>query len=194
MVEIPAINTDNKIIAGHQRLTIMKLLGRENEEIDVRVPSRMLTEEEFREYNLRSNKNLGSWDWGLLDNFTDTELFTVGFDQFDIAERHVQEKIHELGKDIDHFHFNNEPGWEEAGHDLLTQTLGYNLSSFWPAVDDANTKTGPHFLPLPLNEQSMARNQIRYSRTHPNELERIVKTYMRPDDYFIEVCSGWCSF
>ena len=58
LVEIPAINTDNKIIAGHQRIAIMHLLGRGKEEIDVRVPNRKLTKAEFEEYNLRSNKNV----------------------------------------------------------------------------------------------------------------------------------------
>ena len=61
-VEIPAIDTDNTILAGHQRLKIMQLLGRGNEEIDVRVPSRKLTEQEKDEYLLRSNKNTGEWD------------------------------------------------------------------------------------------------------------------------------------
>ena len=57
LVEIPAINTDNTIIAGHQRLKIMQLLGRGEEEIDVRVPSRKLNKEELEEYLIRSNKN-----------------------------------------------------------------------------------------------------------------------------------------
>ena len=44
LVEIPAINTDNKLIAGRQRIMTLKLLGRDEEEIDVRVPAiRMLS-------------------------------------------------------------------------------------------------------------------------------------------------------
>ena len=31
LVEIPVINLDNKVIAGHQRLMILKLLGREQQ-------------------------------------------------------------------------------------------------------------------------------------------------------------------
>lgn len=80
LVEIPAINTDNKVIAGHQRLVIMMLLGRRDEVIDVRVPNRKLTEAEFREYNLRSNKNTGEWDWDMLANNFDLDLLKeVGF-------------------------------------------------------------------------------------------------------------------
>lgn len=80
LVEIPAIDTDNKVIAGHQRLKILQLLNRGEEEIDVRIPNRKLTDEEFREYNLRSNKNLGEWNWDMLANFDEELLKLVGFE------------------------------------------------------------------------------------------------------------------
>lgn len=79
LVEIPAIDTDNKIVAGHQRLKIMQLLGRGEEEIDVRVPNRKLTKKEFEEYNIRSNKNVGSWSFDLLADLDETFLADVGF-------------------------------------------------------------------------------------------------------------------
>lgn len=66
LVEIPAIDTDNVLIAGHQRITIMMKLGRGDEEIDVRVFNRKLTDEEFKEYNIRSNANTGSWNVNIL--------------------------------------------------------------------------------------------------------------------------------
>ena len=81
LVEIPAINTDNKIIAGHQRAYLLTLEGRGEEEIDVRVPNRALTKEEFTEYNLRSNKNTGEWDFDLLAEFDESLLSNVGFDE-----------------------------------------------------------------------------------------------------------------
>jgi len=65
LVDIPAIDTDNKIISGHQRVKILNALGRRQERIDVRVPNRKLTKEEFEEYNIRANKNLGEWDFDL---------------------------------------------------------------------------------------------------------------------------------
>ena len=86
LAEIPAINTTGKILAGHQRLRIMKALGRGNEIIDVRVPDRELTGEEEREYLIRSNKNLGEFDWDTLANEFDIgELEDWGFeeDEFD---------------------------------------------------------------------------------------------------------------
>lgn len=80
LVEIPAIDLDNKIVAGHQRLRAMILLGRGDETIDVRVPSRKLTEEEFKEYLVRSNKNVGDWDFEILGNmFAPEALQEWGF-------------------------------------------------------------------------------------------------------------------
>ena len=46
LVEIPVVDTNNKVLAGHQRLKAMQLLGRGDELIDVRVPNRELTEDE----------------------------------------------------------------------------------------------------------------------------------------------------
>jgi hypothetical protein len=68
LAEIPAINTDNKIVAGHMRVATLQLLGRGDEVIDVRVPNRKLTDKEYREYLLRSNQNRGDWDWDILAN------------------------------------------------------------------------------------------------------------------------------
>ena len=85
LVEIPAINTDNGVLAGHQRLKIMQALGRGNEEIDVRVPSRTLTPKECEEYLLRSNRNTGSWDYELLKAFDTELLLEIGFDDNDLS-------------------------------------------------------------------------------------------------------------
>ena len=95
LVEIPAINVDNTIIAGHQRLAILVALGRGEEPIDVRVPSRMLTESEVKEYCIRSNKNTGEWDVDTLkENFDLQELLGWGFSQ---------DEFRELGLEIPEF-------------------------------------------------------------------------------------------
>lgn len=86
LVEVPAINTDNTIVAGHMRLKTLQLLGRGQEEIDVRVPSRSLTEEELREYNLRSNKNTGEWDYDLLANFEPELLLEIGWSKDELQK------------------------------------------------------------------------------------------------------------
>lgn len=74
------------------------------------------------------------------------------------------------------------------------EEVGYDLLSVWDVVEDANTATGKYFLPLPINPGDKSRNRVRYSRTHPDELEKVVRTYMREGDYFLEACVGWASF
>lgn len=80
LVEIPAIDIDNKIIAGHQRLKVLQLLGRGKEEIDVRIPNRKLTEEEYKSYLISSNAITGDWDPDLLKDFDLDMLLDSGFD------------------------------------------------------------------------------------------------------------------
>lgn len=79
LAEIPAVNSDNKIIAGHQRILVLMEIGRGEEDIDVRVPNRALTEEEFKEYNIRSNIQVGDWDLDILEDvFADIDLGELG--------------------------------------------------------------------------------------------------------------------
>lgn len=104
LVEIPAVDKDNKIIAGHQRIKIMLLLGRGEEEIDVRVPNRELTNEEFKEYNLRSNKNVADWDLELLSELDEDFLTDVGFSSEeldDIFEIEEDPEIFDLKKELE---------------------------------------------------------------------------------------------
>lgn len=90
LAEIPAVDIDGRIVAGHQRVATLKLLGRGAETIDVRIPNRKLTAEEFQEYNLRSNKNTGEWDFeALMGNFPEELLKTVGFDLSEFPEVEV---------------------------------------------------------------------------------------------------------
>lgn len=79
LVEIPAVDVDNRLIAGHQRVKVLLILGRSEDLIDVRIPNRKLTEEEFKEYNIRSNHTTGEWDWELLSEFDEAFLKDVGF-------------------------------------------------------------------------------------------------------------------
>lgn len=85
LVELPAIDTDNRLVAGHQRVKVLLLLDRGNEEIEVRVPNRKLTEAEFKEYNLRSNRNTGEWDFEKLKGFDLDLLLDIGFDDTDLS-------------------------------------------------------------------------------------------------------------
>ena len=79
-VELIAIDTDNTIIAGHMRVRALKKLKRQSEVIEVRVPSRKLTEKEFEKYCIKSNLNTGQFDYDMLGNlFEPIELLDYGF-------------------------------------------------------------------------------------------------------------------
>lgn len=100
LVEIPVIDTDNKVIAGHQRLMVLKLLGREKEKIEVRVPNRKLTKQEYDQYLLSSNRIHGDWDWEkLAENFGHDLLRESGFDDVDLAN--VFDDLEVEGDDFD---------------------------------------------------------------------------------------------
>lgn len=75
LAEVPAVNADNVVLAGHQRLAVLLDLGRGEELIDVRMPNRQLTKDELDEYNVVSNVGAGVWDYqSLLDNFSHLNL------------------------------------------------------------------------------------------------------------------------
>ena len=87
LAEIPAINLDGKIAAGHQRIKALHLLGRCDEEIEVRIPNRQLTEAEFKDYLIVSNKSGGSWDFdGLAENFDMDALSLAGFEDDELGD------------------------------------------------------------------------------------------------------------
>ena len=76
------INLDNTIIGGHQRKRILKMINDPNYEVDVRVPERLLTDEEVAELNVRLNKNSGNWDFDILANeFEMDDLLEWGFSE-----------------------------------------------------------------------------------------------------------------
>lgn len=78
--ELIAVNTDNTIIAGHQRHTILLEQYSAEHVIEVRVPSRPLTNEEFKRYLISSNKATGEWDYDILANSFDVDaLLDLGF-------------------------------------------------------------------------------------------------------------------
>jgi DNA modification methylase len=86
LCELPAISTDGKIVAGHQRIKALQLLGRGDAEIEVRVPNRPLSKAEFEDYLLTSNRSGGTFDWDLLaENFDMDTLLTAGFDDIDFS-------------------------------------------------------------------------------------------------------------
>ena len=86
LVEIPAVDFDGTILAGHQRIKALQLLGRGTELIDVRVPNRKLTKEESDQYLIVSNKLGGDWDFELLKDFDFEMLVDSGFEKLELTE------------------------------------------------------------------------------------------------------------
>lgn len=85
LVEIPVINVDNTLIAGHQRVKVLSELKGLDYEIEVRVPETKLSEKDFKEYLLRSNRNKAEWDWNMLESDFDVELLLdSGFESFEV--------------------------------------------------------------------------------------------------------------
>lgn len=86
LVEIPAIDIGDKIIAGHQRIKALQLLGRGEEEIEVRIPNRKLTQEEYDKYLITSNAVGGDWDFEKLKAFDMDFLLNIGFESEDLVK------------------------------------------------------------------------------------------------------------
>lgn len=103
VVELPVIDFDGTIIAGHQRLKVLIMLGKGDEMIEVRQATRKLTEEEFKKYNIISNKVTGEWDWDILANNFDFDLLKEsGFTEADLLGRkEVQEDEIDIDKEIE---------------------------------------------------------------------------------------------
>lgn len=81
LVEIPVLDFDNTLIAGDKRLRILIVLGKLEEEIDVRVPNRKLTETELKEYNIISNLDYSEFDPDILkEDFADIDLDDLGLE------------------------------------------------------------------------------------------------------------------
>jgi len=108
LAEIPAINLDNKVLAGNQRLKALVLMGKADEEIDVRVPSRKLTKKEAEEYLLLSNRSGGEWDWDALQEFSPDLLLDLGFDDEDLSR--IWDDLLEIHDDS----FNTEKALKKA--------------------------------------------------------------------------------
>lgn len=94
----PLLNTDNTIIAGHQRLRILALLG--HEEVLCKLPERTLTAAEVDELNIRHNKNTGAWDWDVLANeWKEDDLIMWGFNPHEFGALAWDEELPQKQED-----------------------------------------------------------------------------------------------
>jgi len=82
-IEPIVVDEKNVILAGHGRLKILKEMGKKKAKVIV---IKGLTEKQKRKYLLLSNKigERGGWDYELLANFSEEEIFGGGFESEEI--------------------------------------------------------------------------------------------------------------
>ena len=73
-------------------------------------------------------------------------------------------------------------------------TVGYDLSSVWLRGGRGETRLADFILPLPIKQSGKVAFDAKFSRSALEEMEYIVRTYMRSGDTFLEVCAGWFTF
>jgi hypothetical protein len=172
------------IVAGHARFEVAKLLKVKKVPVD------------YQDFDSAKQE----WSHLVADNKIQE------FSQFD------HKMLKELIADLDEIHIDllafdqkaiddilSEGSWNppkykgvERGDDI-NKLVGYGLQSFWK---DISNKAAPCFkyqIGLPHNI-SGALISNKYSRSNLTEMERIIKTYMRKGDFFLENCCGWSTF
>ena len=75
-------NHENRVIGGHQRIKALLEAGyTKDDEIQILVPNKKLSDKEFRRINIRDNLEFGEWDYEILQNeFDSLELSDFGLD------------------------------------------------------------------------------------------------------------------
>lgn len=92
LIDLPVVTKDNRVIGGHQRLSILKELLVNH--VKCWVPDEdILSEQDIDELNIRLNKNQGEWDWDVLANEWDVnDLIDWGFKDEDFDEAKPEQK------------------------------------------------------------------------------------------------------
>jgi DNA modification methylase len=118
------IDADGTIIGGRQRVEALCQLHSPTILVDVRVPNRKLTDDEFRELNIRLNRHNGEWDWARLEELFDADaLQSLGFTIVELEDNTqlLDEPISEI--------IDVEPRIEEG--DQLREKWAVELGQIW---------------------------------------------------------------
>ena len=104
-VEPIVIDASNVVISGNQRLSLLIEDGKQDDEIEVRSPSRKLSKKEFEQYSLIANRVHGDFDWDKLANFDLDLILQSGFDEQDLSNifddhLEIEDDDHDLEKAI----------------------------------------------------------------------------------------------
>ena len=90
--------------------------------------------------------------------------------------------------------YTRENDTSKKGGDGIPELVGYNLSSVWKDITHGKSEFYPFAIKLPDKNENNGNMSLRYSRTCLQGIERVIKTYMREGDYFLENCCGWSTF
>ena len=122
IIDKPIVNLDpaHTVIGGHQRLHVLRAEG--VKECECWIPSRLLTEREVEELNIRLNKNTGAWDFDVLAN---------SWELPDLLEWGFNEKELQLGGfDMDQGE-GDDPGAQVDKAEELREKWGAKLGDLW---------------------------------------------------------------
>jgi ParB-like chromosome segregation protein Spo0J len=98
------IQPDGLIIGGHFRYDRLARKHGTDYEVDVRVPERPLTDDEYVELNVRLNANSGEWDWDVIANnfdFADLEDWGLDLPDFGGVPEEPKEKPAKQAKETE---------------------------------------------------------------------------------------------
>jgi hypothetical protein len=81
------VNPDGTLLDGHQRLDVWLAEYGPEFEVDVRIPSRPLTQREWQRLTVYLHRGAtGSWDWDKLAAWDGDDMLEWGFDDLMLAE------------------------------------------------------------------------------------------------------------
>ena len=181
---------DNFVIDGHQRLRVLQQMREEGFSIPL-LPVAYIeakTEREAKRKLLAIDSAFGRINVQGLDAYVSGAGLEIEILQ--------EEIVLPAGEVILQPNQRNNRSEMDGPNDGIKEKAGYNLSSFWISVPN---EQWPYFrymqsLPLQNREGKELVKRSRYSRSPLFEMDRIVTTYMRPGDYFLENCCGWSTF
>ena len=91
LIDKPIITKAGVIIGGHQRVELLKKMGRK--EIDCWVCDEEMGDKDIDELNIKLNRATGKWDWDILANdWEDQELLEWGFEITELVRKDPPEE------------------------------------------------------------------------------------------------------
>jgi predicted RNA methylase len=134
---------------------------------------------------------------------TDKQKLEELFQDINSDNENVQKMIAEIAEKerlITVEPWSKEVDYSDPEGDHIEDIVGYGLRSMWYGLEE-NNEPRKYMLELPTQPNKVNKDNTvstwlstKYSRTKAGSIERCIKTYMRPGDYFFEMCCGWMTF